>query len=82
MLERKDHDHRPINGHAGHERRTKDGSDQQRTAETADGYRSTKETRLAETGCLRDKGVTFFWGGKAVEETRDYGVGFAVRTHC
>ena len=38
-----------------------------------------QETRLAESGCLKEKDYTFFWHGKKEEETREYGVGFAVR---
>ena len=38
-----------------------------------------QETRLAETGSLREKDFTFFWRGKAADETREYGVGFAVK---
>ena len=41
MLECKDYDHWSISGPAGHKWRTKDGSDQQRTAETASGYCGT-----------------------------------------
>ena len=40
------------------------------------------ETRFAGEGQLCEKGAgyTFFWSGKAVEERREAGVGFAVRT--
>ena len=38
-----------------------------------------QETRLADSGSLREKDFTFFWQGKAPEETREYGVGFAIR---
>ena len=40
------------------------------------------ETRLAGTGELTEigAGYTFFWSGKAAEERREAGVGFAVRT--
>ena len=40
------------------------------------------ETRLAETGDLTEVGAgyTFFWSGKAKEEPREAGVGFAVRS--
>ena len=65
MVERKDLDHRPINGPAGHERRAKDGNDQQRTAETASGYCST--TR--ESPCRKPA---------LFEKRREYSVGFAV----
>ena len=38
-----------------------------------------QETRLAESGCLKESDYTFFWHGKKEEEVREYGVGFAVR---
>ena len=38
-----------------------------------------QETRLADTGTLREKDYTFFWQGKASNEPREYGVGFAVK---
>ena len=40
------------------------------------------ETRLAETGDLTEVGAgyTFFWSGKANDEPREAGVGFAIRT--
>ena len=37
-----------------------------------------QETRLADSGTLREKNFTFFWKGKSEEERRDHGVGFAV----
>ena len=38
-----------------------------------------QETRLAESGTLREKNYTFIWQGKSAEETREHGVGFAIR---
>ena len=40
------------------------------------------ETRLAETGDCTESGAgyTFFWSGKAKDEPREAGVGFAIRT--
>ena len=38
-----------------------------------------QETRLASNGCIRESDYTFFWQGKAPEETRIHGVGFAVK---
>ncbi|XP_047489149.1 uncharacterized protein LOC125039353 [Penaeus chinensis] len=37
------------------------------------------ETRLADSGTLREKSYTFFWKGKPPEEPRQHGVGFAIR---
>lgn len=40
------------------------------------------ETRLADTGALTEAGAgyTFFWSGKAADDAREAGVGFAVRS--
>ena len=38
-----------------------------------------QETRLADSGSLREKDFTFFWRGKSPEEVREDGVGFAIR---
>ena len=38
-----------------------------------------QETRLPETGSLKEEHYTFFWQGKGTEEVREHGVGFAVR---
>ena len=38
-----------------------------------------QETRLADYGSLTERDYTFFWQGKKEEETREYGVGFAVK---
>ena len=38
-----------------------------------------QETRLPETGSLKEEHYTFFWQGKGTVEVREHGVGFAVR---
>ena len=38
-----------------------------------------QETRLADSGSLRENDFTFFWQGKSSTEHREHGVGFAVR---
>ena len=38
-----------------------------------------QETRLADSGTLKEKDYTFFWQGKRSNEPREHGVGFAVR---
>ena len=38
-----------------------------------------QETRLATNGCISESDCTFFWQGKAPEETGIHGVGFAVK---
>ena len=38
-----------------------------------------QETRLPDSGSVKEKNFTFFWQGKPSNETREYGVGFAVR---
>lgn len=38
-----------------------------------------QETRLADSGSVKEENFTFYWKGKPEEETREYGVGFAVR---
>jgi len=38
-----------------------------------------QETRLADSGQLREQDYTFFWQGKGEEEARLHGVGFAVK---
>lgn len=38
-----------------------------------------QETRLPDTGSLKENDYTFFWQGKQESETREYGVGFAVK---
>ena len=42
------------------------------------GIAALQETRLSGTGSLREKNYTFFWKGKAADESRLHGVGFAV----
>ena len=39
-----------------------------------------QETRLAENGTITEKHYTFFWQGKANDDRREHGVGFAVKT--
>ena len=39
-----------------------------------------QEIRLPDSGSLREKHYTFLWQGKGVEESREYGVGFAIRS--
>ena len=36
-----------------------------------------QETRLPESGIIRERDYSFFWQGKAAGETREHGVGFA-----
>ena len=38
-----------------------------------------QETRLASNGCISESDYTFFWQGKAPEQTRIHEVGFAVK---
>jgi exonuclease III len=38
-----------------------------------------QETRLLDSGSLKESDYTFFWQGKSATETREYGAGFAVR---
>ena len=38
-----------------------------------------QETRLPDSGSLREKDYTFFWQGKTPEEKREHGVGFAIK---
>ena len=38
------------------------------------------ETRLLESGSLKDLDYTFFWSGKPEGERREAGVGFAIRS--
>ncbi|XP_047490913.1 uncharacterized protein LOC125040403 [Penaeus chinensis] len=38
-----------------------------------------QETRLPDSGTLREKSYTFFWKGKPPEEPRQHGVGFAIK---
>ena len=42
-----------------------------------------QETRLAESGSVKEDNYTFYWQGLAESERRLYGVGFAVKkTSC
>jgi hypothetical protein len=38
-----------------------------------------QETRLADSGSIKENSYTFFWQGKSSEEPRIHGVGFAVK---
>ena len=38
-----------------------------------------QETRLADSGTLKEKDYTFYWQGKTSDEHREHGVGFAVK---
>uniref|UniRef100_A0A2C9LH76 Endonuclease/exonuclease/phosphatase domain-containing protein n=1 Tax=Biomphalaria glabrata TaxID=6526 RepID=A0A2C9LH76_BIOGL len=38
-----------------------------------------QETRLADSGSIKEKDYSFFWQGKAESEVRKHGVGFAVK---
>ncbi|KAI8505331.1 hypothetical protein Bbelb_174400 [Branchiostoma belcheri] len=38
-----------------------------------------QETRLPDSGSLKEDSYTFFWQGKTSEEPREHGVGFAIR---
>ena len=40
-----------------------------------------QETRLAESGSIKEKDYTFYWKGESVNERREHGVGFAVRNN-
>ena len=40
-----------------------------------------QETRLANTGSIKEKNYTFYWKGKDSNERRIHGVGFAVRNN-
>ena len=38
-----------------------------------------QETRLPESGIIKEKDYSFFWQGKAADETKEHGVSFAVK---
>ena len=40
-----------------------------------------QETRLPESGIIRERDYSFFWQGKAADETREQGVGFAIKNN-
>ena len=40
-----------------------------------------QETRVAESGIIRERDYSFFWQGKAADETREHGVGFAIKNN-
>ena len=39
------------------------------------------KTRLPESGIIRESNYSFFWQGKAADETREHGVGFAIKNN-
>ena len=38
-----------------------------------------QETRLPESGIIRERDYSFFWQGKAADETSEHGVGFTIK---
>ena len=63
-----------------------DSKDSRKTAVTNDELKrlnldiaTLQETRLADSGTLKEKDYTFFWQGKRSNEPRENGVGFVVR---
>ena len=38
-----------------------------------------QETRLADSGTLKEKDFTYYWQGKTSDGRREHGVGFAVK---
>ena len=38
-----------------------------------------QETRLADSGTIRERDYSIFWKGKAPEDKREHGVGFAIK---
>ena len=40
-----------------------------------------QEARLPESGIIRERDYSFFWQGKAADETRVHGVGFAIKNN-
>ena len=38
-----------------------------------------QETRLPESGIISERDYSFFWQGKAADETREHGVGFKLQ---
>ena len=40
-----------------------------------------QETRLSESGIIKEKYYSFFWQGKAADETREHGVAFAIKNN-
>ena len=40
-----------------------------------------QETRLSESGIIRERDYSFFWQSKAADETREHGVGFAIKNN-
>ena len=40
-----------------------------------------QETRLPESGIIMERDYSFFWQGKAADETREHGVSFAIKNN-
>jgi len=40
---------------------------------------AVQETRLADSGTLKEKDYTFFWQGKSAVDWKEHRVGFAIR---
>ena len=40
-----------------------------------------QQTRLSESGIIRERDYSFFWQGKAADETTEHGVGFAIKNN-
>ena len=40
-----------------------------------------QETRVPESGIIRERDYSFFWQDKAADETREHGVGFAIKNN-
>ena len=40
-----------------------------------------QETRLPESGIIRERDYSFLWQGKAADETREHGVGFEIKNN-
>ena len=40
-----------------------------------------QETRLPESDIITERNYSFFWQSKATDETREHGVGFAIKNN-
>ena len=45
------------------------------------GIITLQETRLPESGIIRERDYSFFWQRKAADETREHSVGFAIKNN-
>ena len=45
------------------------------------GYHSSSRKRLLESGIIRQRDYSFFWQGKAADETREHGVSYAIKNN-